>query len=128
MKLNAVGVTATDLRRSAEFYRLLGFEFEDFADDAMHVSTVETAGAARLMIDDVSIVREIIGEEPRPGNHSVAAIEFDAPAEVDAVAERVRESGFRVVKEPWDAFWGQRYAVVEDPAGYRVDLYAGVAE
>jgi uncharacterized glyoxalase superfamily protein PhnB len=27
-------------------------------------------------------------------------------------------------KEPWDAFWGQRYAVVADPDGNHVDLYA----
>jgi uncharacterized glyoxalase superfamily protein PhnB len=25
--------------------------------------------------------------------------------------------------EPWDAFWGQRYAVVHDPDGNGVDLF-----
>jgi len=29
-----------------------------------------------------------------------------------------------VVKEPWDAFWGQHYAIVADPEGYRCDLFA----
>ena len=28
------------------------------------------------------------------------------------------------IKEPWDAFWGQRYAQVRDPDGNPVDLYA----
>lgn len=27
-------------------------------------------------------------------------------------------------KAPWDAFWGQRYAVVVDPDGNLVDLFA----
>jgi hypothetical protein len=27
-------------------------------------------------------------------------------------------------REPWDAFWGQRYARVEDPDGNVVDLFA----
>ena len=27
-------------------------------------------------------------------------------------------------REPWDAFWGQRYAVVHDPDGNAVDLFA----
>jgi hypothetical protein len=27
-------------------------------------------------------------------------------------------------KEPWDAFLGQRYAVVSDPDGNHVDLFA----
>jgi hypothetical protein len=26
--------------------------------------------------------------------------------------------------KPWDAFWGQRYAVVHDPDGNGVDLLA----
>jgi uncharacterized glyoxalase superfamily protein PhnB len=28
------------------------------------------------------------------------------------------------VKEPWDAFWGQRYAAVGDPDGNLIDLFA----
>jgi len=27
------------------------------------------------------------------------------------------------VKEPWDAFWGQRYALVEDPDGAHVSIF-----
>jgi uncharacterized glyoxalase superfamily protein PhnB len=27
-------------------------------------------------------------------------------------------------REPWDAVWGQRYAVVQDPDGNHVDLFA----
>ena len=26
--------------------------------------------------------------------------------------------------EPWDAFWGMRYAIVHDPDGNPVDLFA----
>jgi uncharacterized glyoxalase superfamily protein PhnB len=26
--------------------------------------------------------------------------------------------------EPWDAFWGQRYALLRDPDGVEVNLYA----
>jgi uncharacterized glyoxalase superfamily protein PhnB len=29
-------------------------------------------------------------------------------------------------KEPWDAFWGQRYAQVKDPDGNGVDLFAAL--
>ena len=34
------------------------------------------------------------------------------------------EAGGTSHKEPWDAFWGQRYAQVADPDGTIVDLYA----
>lgn len=26
--------------------------------------------------------------------------------------------------EPWDAFWGQRYATVKDPDAYQIDIFA----
>ena len=33
-------------------------------------------------------------------------------------------AGVESHKEPWDAFWGQRYAVVKDPDGNHIDLFA----
>jgi hypothetical protein len=32
--------------------------------------------------------------------------------------------GYEGHKPPWDAFWGQRYAVIRDPDGNTVDLFA----
>jgi uncharacterized glyoxalase superfamily protein PhnB len=32
------------------------------------------------------------------------------------------------LKAPWDAFWGQRYAFLQDPDGNRVDLFAPLAK
>ncbi len=49
-----------------------------------------------------------------------------AAGEVDAAVAGVRAAGFKVVKEPWDAFWGQRYAIVADPDGYLVDVFAWI--
>ena len=31
-------------------------------------------------------------------------------------------------KEPWDAFWGMRYAELKDPDGTVLDLYAPLPE
>jgi uncharacterized glyoxalase superfamily protein PhnB len=47
-----------------------------------------------------------------------------SPAEVDGVYARVVEAGFEGEKEPWDAFWGQRYALLRDPDAVEVSLYA----
>ncbi len=35
-------------------------------------------------------------------------------------------AGVRRHLEPWDAFWGMRYAVVRDPDGTPVDLFAAL--
>jgi uncharacterized glyoxalase superfamily protein PhnB len=46
--------------------------------------------------------------------------------QVDEVYARMTTAGFQGDKEPWDAFWGQRYAQLRDPDGVPVDLYATI--
>jgi uncharacterized glyoxalase superfamily protein PhnB len=43
---------------------------------------------------------------------------------VDDLYAAVKAPGFDAEKEPWDAFWGQRYAQLRDPNGVPVDLFA----
>jgi uncharacterized glyoxalase superfamily protein PhnB len=45
-------------------------------------------------------------------------------ADVDATYERIVDAGFESKREPWDAFWGQRFAYVYDPDGNTVALFA----
>lgn len=124
MKIDAVGVASSDLKKTVVFYETLGFEFPEYDEDSDHLEPVAPDGSARLMIDSVKLMSELIGEAPRHGNHSAFAILYDSSSEVDEVAARVQAAGFNVVTEPWDAFWGQRYCVVQDPDGYKVDLFA----
>lgn len=126
MKLNAVEVCTSNMAATLKFYELLGFEFPKLKGDEQHVDAIVNEGSARLMIDKKELAKEIIGEEPIPSNYSSFCIEYDTPEEVDQVAEKVKAAGFNIVKKPWDAFWGQRYAIVEDPDGYKVDLYAAL--
>ena len=46
------------------------------------------------------------------------------PAEVDSIHARLVAAGHPSHVEPFDAFWGQRYATVLDPDGNPVDLFA----
>lgn len=100
MKLNAVAVTTSDLQNTVEFYTLLGFTFPEHKKDEQHVEPVTSDGSARLMIDSKNIVRDIIGEDPRSGNHSSFAIEYDSAAEVNAVVDKVKSAAFTIMKEP----------------------------
>ena len=117
MKIDAIGVASSDFAATAKFYALLGFKFPQFAADAKHLEAVTLPGEVRLM-------RDIMGVDPRPPTHSSFAIKCESPARVDEACQRVRDAGYRIEKEPWDAFWGQRYAVVADPDGYMCDLFA----
>jgi catechol 2,3-dioxygenase-like lactoylglutathione lyase family enzyme len=52
------------------------------------------------------------------------AFRLDTPADVDATYRELVALGYHGHKAPWDAFWGQRYALIHDPDGYHVDLFA----
>lgn len=123
MRLNAVGVSSNNIDKSVGFYRLLGFEFAPYASEDRHVESVNNQ-SAKLMIDHVTMVEEILGAKPAPSNHANFAIQYDTPAELNLVVDKLQEAGYAMMKPAWDAFWGQRYVVVKDPDGYMVDLYA----
>ena len=123
VELNAIGIVASDMARSIQFYRLLGFDVPETPDEG-HVDTFLPNGV-RFMLDSEDVIRSFLPDWAREtGNQISVALECASPAEVDEVYERVTSAGFEGEKEPWDAFWGQRYALLIDPDGVRVDLYA----
>jgi uncharacterized glyoxalase superfamily protein PhnB len=126
MRLDAITVTSRDMVKSAKFYALLGFEFPKFEADTKHLEPTTKNGDVRLMIDDADLMKSMTGVDPKPPTYSPFAIKCDTPAEVDQCVARVKAAGFVVVKEPWDAFWGQRYAILADPDGCTVDLFAWI--
>jgi uncharacterized glyoxalase superfamily protein PhnB len=126
-KLDAVAVVSRDLPRTMRFYEMLGFRFPPLAEGTSHVEGRTDDGGVRLMIDSADVIRQIIGAEPRPATHSVLALLCASPAEVDQVAATIAATGYAVAKAPWDAPWGQRYAILADPDGALVDLFAPLA-
>lgn len=124
-RLDLVGLVTADMPRSLAFYRRLGLDIPADADAAPHVE-VTLPGGLRLAWDTVEIIRSFEpGWTPRTGGHSSSlAFLCDSPAEVDSVTAALAADGSTVHHEPWDAFWGQRYATVLDPDGNPVDLFA----
>ena len=124
-RLNAIGIVASDMGRSIGFYRLLGVDVPETPDEG-HVDTLLPNGV-RFMLDSEDTMRSFRPDWSRAtGNQIAVAFECESPAEVDETYRRVVEAGFHGEKEPWDAFWGQRYAQVRDPDGVGVDLYAAL--
>src|SRR5919201_3491990 len=113
-QLNAVGIVASDMARSIRFYRALGLDVAETPDEG-HVDAVLPNGV-RLMLDSEEVIRSFRPEWSREtGNQVALAPECASPAEVDDVYSRVTAAGFEGEKDPWDAFWGQRYAQLRDP-------------
>jgi catechol 2,3-dioxygenase-like lactoylglutathione lyase family enzyme len=121
--LNAIGIVASDMAASIRFYRLLGLDVPETPDED-HVDTFLPNGV-RFMLDTEDVVRSFKEDWSREtGNQISIAFECASPAEVDEAYARVTGAGFEGEKEPWDAFWGQRYALLRDPDGVEVNLYA----
>ncbi len=89
---------------------------------------VTLPGGVRLAWDTIDVIRSFAPEwTPPSGGHRVAlAFRCDSPAEVDRVFADLTAAGHPGLHEPWDAFWGMRYAVVADPDGNSVDLFASL--
>jgi catechol 2,3-dioxygenase-like lactoylglutathione lyase family enzyme len=124
-RLDMIGLVVQDMARSLAFYRRLGLAVPAEADREPHVETT-LPGGLRLAWDTVETVRSFDPDWTAPSGSPRVGLAFlcDSPADVDrAFAELVAE-GYEGHKEPWDAFWGQRYAMVHDPDGNSVDLFA----
>ena len=120
--LNAIGIAVSDMAESIRFYRALGLDMADTPDEG-HVEA-DMPGGARLMLDSEEVIYSFLPDWKRTdGNQVSLAFECASPAEVDEIYARVTEAGFEGEKEPWDADWGQRYALLGDPDGVRINLY-----
>jgi uncharacterized glyoxalase superfamily protein PhnB len=112
---------------SVGFYRRLGVELPAGAEKEPHVEVV-LGGGLRLAWDTVGTVRSFDPAWiPATGSRVSLAFDCGTPQGVDAVYADLVGAGYEGHLAPWDAFWGQRYAVVHDPDGNAVDLYAAAA-
>ena len=126
-RLDVVGVIVSDMDKAIGFYQRLGLRFPEDPDPEGH-GHVETAlpGGLRFTLDPEESVRSFDPDwSPPSGGHRLAvAFLCESPKDVDRVYEELVDAGAEGHKEPWDAFWGQRYAQAKDPDGNVIDLFA----
>lgn len=122
--LTALSFVVADMGATVAFYTRLGLRFEAEAAGAPHVET--TAAGMRIMFDTRDVVESFMPDwtDPSGGHRAALAFECGSPAAVDAWYHDLVSQGYGSVREPFDAVWGQRYAVISDPDGNPVDLYA----
>jgi catechol 2,3-dioxygenase-like lactoylglutathione lyase family enzyme len=121
-QLDAFGIVVSDMARSVAFYRRLGLDFPEGSENEDHVEA-QLPGGLRYMLDTEDVIRSFDPEWKRGESHG-GAFRCESPDEVDQVYAELLGAGATGQKEPWDAFWGQRYAQLKDPDGTIIDLYA----
>ncbi|GAA2368722.1 VOC family protein [Streptomyces carpaticus] len=124
-RFDLIGLITGDLAASLAFYRRLGLDIPDTDPDTPHVEA-RLPGGLRLAWDTVATITSFQPDwtPPRGGHRIGIAFRCDDPAEVDRLYADLTAAGHPGANPPWDAPWGQRYAVVLDPDGNHVDLFA----
>ncbi len=124
LRLDLVGIVVRDMKASLEFYRRLGLDIPEGAEEEPHAEATAPSGL-RVAWDTVELMQQIdpAWTEPSGGHRLSLAFLCSSPEEVDSAYNELAASGHGYW-EPWDAFWGQRYAIVKDPDGNHIDLFA----
>lgn len=121
-----IAIVVKDMAASLAFYRLLGLEIPAGVENEPHVETT-AANGCRIAWDSEEMIRSIYPDWATPAGQRVTlAFQCDTPAEVDELYARLEAAGHPGHTAPWDAFWGQRYAVAADPDGTLVDIFAAM--
>ncbi|WP_026874684.1 VOC family protein [Jiangella gansuensis] len=122
----SIEFAVADMGRSLRFYRDLGLAVPDGAESAPHAE-IPLAPGVKLLLDTHESLASFVPDYT-PSEDGGASLAFDCgdPAGVDEAYAKMVAAGHPGHLEPWDAPWGQRYAVVLDPDGNGIDFYAAL--
>jgi uncharacterized glyoxalase superfamily protein PhnB len=132
-----LNIVSGDPEASIAFYRRLGLAIPD--DDVWRTSTgphhvsaqrSKTPDDAALDIDSVAFARWWNAgwrQASDLAGRVVVGFGVGERSEVDRLYSEMTSAGYRGLQPPFDAFWGARYAIVEDPDGLAVGLMSAVS-
>jgi catechol 2,3-dioxygenase-like lactoylglutathione lyase family enzyme len=128
-----VNVVVADMDATLAFYRRLGIDVrDDFGEwppgsGARHVDVAFPSGV-RLEFDNLPMAKlwHAGWREHGHGSKTVIGISLPSRAAVDERYADLTAAGYTGCQPPYDAFWGARYAIVEDPDGNDVGLMSPI--
>lgn len=123
---NQVNLVVANMEATVAFYRLLGLSIE--LTNPMHVP-VRFPNGLLVEFDTVSFAKQWdTGFKGATGGSAVLGFAVPSREDVDALYEKVVAAGHRGRQPPYDAFWGARYAIVDDPDGNGIALMSPIEE
>ena len=133
LALEQINIVVRDMQKSVAFYRLLGVTIEgsrgeEWTEWALHHVNGTTSNGVRVELDSVAFAKQWNPglDETKLGSAVIPIFHVASREEVDRVHARVTAAGHRSHKDPEDAFWGARYAIVEDPDGNSVGIMSAI--
>lgn len=131
LEFDQINVVLPNVAGAAQFMRDLGAdvpeitgEWAEWADHHVGVPAATSGFDADL---DSPAFAAWWGGLPSDFVGVVANLRTNDRDAVDATCDRARELGAEVLKAPYDAFWGSRYAVVQGPGPLAVGIMSPAA-
>jgi catechol 2,3-dioxygenase-like lactoylglutathione lyase family enzyme len=131
-KLDQVNIIASDLRRSADFYGRLGVSLTEPPADlpgGLYHMGGEAEGGMAVDLDTADFAQfwnQGWGGRKDLVGRVVLGFGLDSREAVDGKYAELTAAGYSGLAPPYDAFWGARYAIVEDPNGIAVGLMSPI--
>ena len=129
--LDGLNLVVSDMDATLAFYRKLGVDIPGDAvwktDSGGHHATAQTEGDVDLDFDSIALAAVYNGgfnEATSP--RTLIGFRVETRDAVDELYAELTGAGYKGMQEPWDAFWGARAAVVEDPDGRHVGFMSPV--
>lgn len=121
MKLDMIGIIVESMEQAVLFYERLGFEvLGETSSDYVELNNE----GMRMSLNTKNMIEGIYGYPPKSeGDKIELAFLCDSPAEIDQLCERMKDFGYEIFREPWQAFWGQYYSIIKDPDGNLLSLF-----
>lgn len=120
LALSRLNIVVTDMRATLDFCRRLGWEIELASDDHAVANLPDGPSVAFDRVGFVSMWDS--GYAGQTGGSTVLGISVEGRDAVDELYAELVTVGHPGRQPPYDAFWGSRYAIVEDPDGNPVGL------
>ena len=118
--VDQLNLVVSDMEATVAFYRRLGLEIPDTDGEFQaHHRNARLPGGIDMDFDSQEFARHWdAGWKSGP----VIGFKVDSRDAVDRIYADLTGAGYTGQQPPYDAFWGARYAVVEDPDGNPVGL------
>jgi uncharacterized glyoxalase superfamily protein PhnB len=120
-----INMVVRDMDAAVAFYRRLGLDIPDYTPewDAHHRSA-QVGSGVDFDIDSVVFTRQWNEGWSGRKNGAGCVITFrvETRDEVDEVYNEMMAGGYKAQQAPYDAFWGARFAIIEDPDGNAVGV------
>jgi catechol 2,3-dioxygenase-like lactoylglutathione lyase family enzyme len=129
-RFHQINLIVSDMHASLDFYRRVGIELPEDGvwrtDSGPHLAGAVAGGDVGFQLDSRRLAKAYNAGFAAERGRVMIGVALESRAAVDALWHELISEGVQGLQPPYDAFWGARLAIVEDPDGNPVSLASPV--